>query len=134
MKLKMRLYVCMFLLGTQIGSNCTTDEDCSTMGNAICGPTGTCRCDRAHFAFDADTECIPGNINVADTVLQMMIFKHLCRQNSGSLVKMTTSATSRNPFVAKEDGVVRKARLHLEIIANALIVGDFNYELNRTQF
>ncbi|EGI69000.1 hypothetical protein G5I_02168 [Acromyrmex echinatior] len=48
----------------------------------------------------------------------MMIFEHLCRQNLGSPVKMTMSATSRNPFVVKEDGVVRKAWLHLKIIAN----------------
>jgi len=60
----------MFLSGTRVGSNCTTDVDCKVVGNAICGPTGTCRCDRAHFASDTDTECIPGNINVADTILQ----------------------------------------------------------------
>jgi len=72
--------MCMFLLGTRIGSNCTTDEDCKVVENAICDPAETCRCDRAHFASDTDTECIPGNINVADTILQMMIFEQLCRQ------------------------------------------------------
>lgn len=46
-----------------MGSKCTTNEDCKEVENAICGPTGTCRCDRAHFASDTDTECIPGNIN-----------------------------------------------------------------------
>lgn len=80
---------------------------------------------RAHFSFDTDTECIPGNINVADTILQM-IFEYLCEQNLGSPVKMTTLITSRNPFVVKGDGVVRKARLHLKIIANALMVSNFN--------
>ena len=116
----------MFLLGTRIGSTCTTDEDCKVVKNAICDPAGTCRCDRAHFASTTDTKCIPGNINVADTILQIMIFGHLCRQNLGNSVKMTTSATSRNPFVVKGDGVVRKARLHLKIIANVLIVSNFN--------
>jgi len=115
----------MFLLGTWVGSNCTTDVDCKLVGNAICGPTGTCRCDRAHFASDTDTECIPGNINVTDTILQVMILKHLYQQNSGSPIEMTTSATSKNPFVVKGNGVARKARLHQKI-ANALMVSNFD--------
>lgn len=70
----MCLYVCM-ILETRVGSECKTDEDCSVLGNAICDPTGTCRCDRAHFASDTDTKCVPGNINVTDIILQMMIFR-----------------------------------------------------------
>lgn len=54
-------------LETRVGSNCKTDEDCRAVKNAICGPTGTCRCDRAHFASKTETECIPGNINTYTT-------------------------------------------------------------------
>jgi len=114
----------MFLLGTWVSSNCTADVDCKVVGNVICSPTGTCRC--AHFASDTDTECIPGNINVTDIILQVMILKHLYQQNSGSPVEMTTSPTSKNPFVVKGNGVARKARLHQKIIANALMASNFN--------
>lgn len=67
----------MILLETRMDSECIIDEDCKVLGNAICDPTGTCRCDRAHFAPDRNTKCIPGNINVTDTILQIMIFRQL---------------------------------------------------------
>lgn len=121
--------MCGFLLGgTRVGSNCTTNEDCEEVENAICGPTGTCRCDRAHFASSTDTECIPGNINdgITGAILRVIIFGHLCRQNSERSVKTTTSTTSRNPFVVKGDGAVRMARSRLQISANALMVSKFN--------
>ncbi|XP_025159441.1 prion-like-(Q/N-rich) domain-bearing protein 25 isoform X2 [Harpegnathos saltator] len=41
----------------RLGSNCTGDEDCSGLGNAMCDDTGKCRCDRAHFA--PHEQCIP---------------------------------------------------------------------------
>lgn len=62
----------MFLLGIRVGSNCTTDEDCKTVRNAICGPTGTCLCDRAHFASNTNTECIPGN-NINDNITDKIL-------------------------------------------------------------
>lgn len=100
--------MCMFPLETRVGGDCTTNEECREMGNAICDPTGTCRCDRGYFASNTDTKCIPGNINdnITGTILRAIIFRLLCRQNSESPVRMTMSATSRNPFVVEGDGVV----------------------------
>ncbi|KYM88868.1 hypothetical protein ALC53_02634 [Atta colombica] len=83
---------------TRIGSNCTTDEDCKVVENAICDPAETYRCDRAHFASDTDTECIPGNINVADTILQMMIFEQLCRQKLWLHLKIIANILSTKTF------------------------------------
>lgn len=56
----------MISLEIRVGSNCTNDEDCSELGNAVCDLTGTCRCARAHFAPDADAKCIPGKISDAN--------------------------------------------------------------------
>lgn len=59
-------YIRMILLEIRVGSNCTTNEDCSELGNATCDLTGTCRCVRAHFAPYEDAKCIPGKISDAN--------------------------------------------------------------------
>lgn len=59
----------MILLEIRVGSNCTSNDNCLALGNAVCSPaTGTCRCNRAHFASPIGTKCIPGNINVTDDI------------------------------------------------------------------
>jgi len=77
---------------TRVGSNCTTNEKCREIGNAICDPTGTCRCDRAYFASNTDTKCIPelGEPCHNDNVSH--IEKSICREERWSCVSGTVAS------------------------------------------
>lgn len=77
---------------TRIGSNCTTDEDCEVVRNAVCGPGGTCHCDRAYFASDTDDECIPELGEPCQNDDVSYIQKSICRDGIWSCTKGTVAS------------------------------------------
>ncbi|XP_032683723.1 prion-like-(Q/N-rich) domain-bearing protein 25 [Odontomachus brunneus] len=76
----------------RVGSNCTSDEDCSELGNAVCDLTGACRCVRTYFAPDADAKCIPelGESCRSDDVGS--IEKSICRAGIWSCTNGTVAS------------------------------------------
>ncbi|XP_011878764.1 PREDICTED: prion-like-(Q/N-rich) domain-bearing protein 25 [Vollenhovia emeryi] len=78
--------------GTWVDSTCTTDEDCREMRNAICGPTGTCRCDRAYFASSTNTECIPELGEPCQNDDVSYIEKSICREGRWSCMTGTVAS------------------------------------------
>ncbi|XP_077259511.1 uncharacterized protein LOC143895905 [Temnothorax americanus] len=76
----------------EVSSNCKTDEDCKEMGNAKCGPTGTCRCDRAHFASNTSTKCIPELGEPCDKDDDSYIENSICREGRWSCTTGTVAS------------------------------------------
>ncbi|XP_020293715.1 prion-like-(Q/N-rich) domain-bearing protein 25 [Pseudomyrmex gracilis] len=66
----------------RVGSSCVINEDCGDLGNAICDPFGTCRCERAHFAFNTSAKCVPelGEPCDNDDILNPYINYSVCRK------------------------------------------------------
>ncbi|KAL6262751.1 hypothetical protein P5V15_005542 [Pogonomyrmex californicus] len=76
----------------RVGSNCMTDEDCRVVGNAICGPTGTCTCYRAHFESSTGIACIPELGEPCQNNDVSYIQKSICRGGRWSCTNGTVAS------------------------------------------
>ncbi|KAG7190512.1 hypothetical protein KM043_006613 [Ampulex compressa] len=77
----------------RVGGNCTRNEDCRALGNAICGTRGTCICGRAHFPSSTKLKCVPEIGEPCQSGDPVLISKAVCRSGrwgcaAGSVASM----------------------------------------------
>ncbi|RLU25460.1 hypothetical protein DMN91_001616 [Ooceraea biroi] len=103
----------------RVDGNCMTNEDCRALGNAVCSPIGTCRCDRAHFASATGTECIPELGEPCQESQKGYIEKSFCRKGRWSCSSDTVASKNNRECLE----VTREHNGNCEHIEQCYVLG-----------